>query len=189
MRPVKSLNILFFVVAVAACGHKAPDQPAKPAEPAEPVAKPAEPAPPATPPVAEKKEPEAAPAPPPAPHEDTFIKMSMDEKTKVMKTKVMPAMAKLFKDHDAKKFGKFDCKSCHGKGAGKGFKMPNPDLPKLDFAAMQAGKIDDKTKAMIEFMEKEVKPQMATILGLEQFDPAAPQLGGFGCLACHEMKK
>jgi mono/diheme cytochrome c family protein len=182
-------NLIIIVAVVAACGGKSnppapPPEPAKP-EPAPPVAeKPPEPEKPAEPVPAEK------PAPPKEPEPDAFIKLAKDEKIKIMKTKVQPAMAKAFKAVDGKAFAKFNCKTCHGKGAAdETFKMPNPDLPPLDFAAIQAGNLDAKAKKMLDFMEKKVKPDVAKILGLPEFDPAHPEAGGFGCLACHTMKK
>jgi hypothetical protein len=192
MRAVSFRNIVITVVFAAACGGKSnSDTGPKPApapapEPAAPVAdKQPEPAPPPAETPAEPAD--TKPAPPP---EDTFLKLAKDEKIKIMKTKVMPAMTKAFKAHDGKAFAKFNCKTCHGKGAADDtFKMPNPDLPPLDFAAIQAGKLDDKAKHMLEFMEKTVKPDMAKMLGLPEFDPAHQEKGGFGCLACHTMKK
>lgn len=192
---MKRFNLLTLVVLVAAaCGHKSPDTTAKPPEPVDKGSAAAPVTPDtgsgsATADTSKVEPPAVAPAPPPQPHEDTFIKLSNDEKTKIMKTKVMPAMAKLFKEHDPKKFAKFECKTCHGKSAGKGFKMPNPDLPKLDFTAMQEGKADKHTMEMAKWMAEVITPEMVKILELQQFDPQHPQLGGFGCLACHEMKK
>jgi len=185
---VKS-HILCSILVIAACGgKKSPDTTAKPAP--EPTTQAAPTTPEAAAPApAPAPEPAPAPAPPPTPHVDTFIKLSKEEKTKIMKEKVMPAMAKVFKAQDPKKFAKFDCKSCHGKGAGKDFKMPNPDLPKLDFEALKSGKADPKVMAMAKFMGMTVNPEMAKVLSLEEFDPAHAELGGFGCLACHEMKK
>ena len=127
---------------------------------------------------------------PPTPAEDTFIEKSKTEKLDFMKTKVMPAMAKAFKAQDASRFAKFSCKTCHGKGASdESYKMPNPDLPKLDFEAIHAHKLEPRVAAMAEFMEKTVEPNMVAILGLTKFQPDHPELGGFGCLACHQMKK
>jgi len=34
-------------------------------------------------------------------------------------------------------------------------------------------------------MEQKMKPHMAQILGMKEFDPQHPEAGGFGCLACH----
>ena len=123
----------------------------------------------------------------PKEEQDAFLKLSKDDKLKIMKQKVVPAMAKAFKGHDAKKFAKFNCKTCHGKGVDdKTFKMPNPDLPPLDFAALKAGKQEPK---MAKFMAEVVEPDMAKILDVPKFDPANPDKGGFGCLACHVQKK
>ena len=96
-----------------------------------------------------------------------------------------PAMTKDFKKYDAKRFAKFGCKTCHGKGGEKGgdFKMPNPDLPVLDFEAIKAGKQDPK---MAKWMGEVVKPEMAKLLGLEPWDEQHPT--GFGCNACHMIK-
>lgn len=114
-----------------------------------------------------------------------FDKLTHDEKVDFMKKKVMPTMKPLFVKFDGKKFGNFNCKTCHGKDADKRkFKMPNPSLPKLDFAALKAGKQAPK---MAEFMGKTVKPEMAKLLQQPEFTETNPK--GFGCLECHEQKK
>ena len=191
---MKTLASLVFVVLVACGGSKPPPTvtPAPGPGSAEPVAK----ADPTTSmdgsgsgttepakPVEEKKEPEPPPPPPP-PEPDAFLKLTKDEKTKIMKTKVMPAMTAAFKKQDAKAFAKFGCKTCHGKGAETDFKMPNPDLPALDFEAMKAGKQNPK---MAKFMMEHVSPEMAKILGVQGHDEQHPN--GFGCLTCHTMKQ
>ena len=119
-------------------------------------------------------------------HQMAFDKLSHDDKIKFMKTKVMPAMKTAFQEHDKEKFAKFNCKTCHGKGADKGgdFKMPNPDIAPLDFAALKAGKQKPK---MAEFMGKVVTPQMAGIFEVPVHSEKDPN--GFGCLECHTMKK
>jgi hypothetical protein len=102
-----------------------------------------------------------------------------------MKTKVLPAMSKAFKGFDKKEFGKFTCKSCHGKGVKDGtYEMPNPDLHKLDFAKLEAGKDHPKTA---EFMANIVVPEMAAILGMKPMSADNPN--GFGCLHCHTQKQ
>ena len=117
--------------------------------------------------------------------EDPFLAMTKEEKLKVMKTQVVPTMGKAFKEFDKKKFARFGCKTCHSKDsvADGSYKMPNPDLPKLDFKAIEKGK-DAK---IAEFMGTTVKPGMAKILGLPEFDDDHPK--GFGCLHCHTLKK
>ncbi len=141
---------------------------------------------PAKPPETKPEEAKQPPPPPPPPEPDAFMKLSHDEKMKIMQSKVLPAMTKAFKAYDAKHFAKFGCKTCHGKGADKGgdFKMPNPELPVLDFEALKAGKQDPK---MAKFMEDKVKPEMAKILGLEAWDEK--HMGGFGCHGCHTIKE
>jgi len=113
-----------------------------------------------------------------------FDKLSDEDKQDFMKKKVVPVMRTAFQKFNAKKFAKFSCKTCHGKDpkASK-YKMPNSELPKLDWAALKAGK-DAKIK---EFMDNTVKPEMARILHQPEYDDATGK--GFGCLECHEEKK
>jgi hypothetical protein len=114
-----------------------------------------------------------------------FSKLSKDDKVKFMKQKVMPTMKPLFQKFDAKNFASFTCKTCHGKDPqGTKYKMPSADLPKLDFDAIKAGKEDPK---VVEFMSKTVKPEMAKLLNQPEMTESQPK--GFGCLACHQMKK
>lgn len=114
-----------------------------------------------------------------------FDKLTHDEKMKFMKEKVVPAMKKAFQDFDAKKYADFGCKTCHGKDPKKTkYKMPNPELPALDFKALEEGKQKPK---VAEFMAKTVKPQMAKILEQPEMTKDNPK--GFGCLECHTQKK
>ncbi len=117
---------------------------------------------------------------------DRFDKLSKDDKIAFMKAKVMPPMKTAFQTFDKEKFAKFNCKTCHGKSADKGgdFKMPNPDIEPLDFAALKAGKQKPK---FAEFMAKIVTPQMAAIFEMPMHSEKAPN--GFGCLECHTQKK
>jgi hypothetical protein len=189
-----------FVLAcvLAACGGDKKDEaaaaPAKPPEPAPAPAKaPDKPAPPPAPTPAAgsgsatgsgSAAPAPAPMKPPEPAFD-FDKLSHEDKMKFMKEKVLPPMRTAFQEFDAKKFKNFTCKTCHGKDPVKSkYKMPNAALPKLDFAALKAGKQAPK---MAEFMVKTIKPQMAKILEQPEYTEANPK--GFGCLECHEVKK
>jgi hypothetical protein len=114
-----------------------------------------------------------------------FDKLTHEEKMDFMKKQVVPTMKPLFQDFDKKKYANFGCKTCHGKDPAKAkYKMPNPELPKLDFAALKAGKQAPK---VAEFMGKTVKPQMAKLLQQPEFTETNPK--GFGCLECHEQKK
>jgi hypothetical protein len=113
-----------------------------------------------------------------------FDKLSHDDKVKLMKQKVMPAMKAAFQKFDPKEFASFTCKTCHGKDPQKSkYEMPNADLPPLDFAKLKAGKQEPKTA---EFMSKVVAPEMAKILGEPEMTETQD---GFGCLDCHTQKK
>lgn len=117
-------------------------------------------------------------------HESGFDKLSAQGKRDFMKKKVVPPMRTAFQKFDPKKFKKFGCKTCHGKDPkGKKYKMPNDELPKLDWAALKKG----KDKKIHEFMEKFVRPEMAKILGEPEYSKDNPD--GFSCLGCHLEKK
>ncbi len=108
-----------------------------------------------------------------------FAKLDHDQQIQFMKEKVMPAMEPLFKQHDAKKYAEFGCKTCHGEGAEKGeLDMPNAKLPKLNFADMSKFKKED-----LEWMGKDIKPVMAKLLQETEYNEQNPK--GFGCLHCH----
>ncbi len=96
-------------------------------------------------------------------------------------------MGGLFHDFDPKTYAEPKCVLCHGSAAKSGnFKMPNPELPKLNVADGMKG--DQKRNPKIfEFMMKQVEPQMAALLGEPPYDPKTKQ--GFGCFDCHTMKK
>jgi hypothetical protein len=108
-----------------------------------------------------------------------FEKLDHDQQIQFMKEVVVPTMGPLFKNHDAQKYAEFGCKTCHGEGAEKGeFDMPNPNLPKLNFADMSKHKKED-----LDWMGKEIKPTMAKLLKEAEYSPENPK--GFGCLQCH----
>jgi hypothetical protein len=159
MRGMKYLPLICLLVA---CGSKSP-APAEP-EPAALVT--------STP-----KE----TAPPPLP-DKPFEELDQDQRAQFMKEKVVPAMEPIFKNHDPKKYAEFGCVTCHGEQAKQGhFDMPNPDLPKLDFANKTA--MAKFEKEDMEWMGKEVKPTMAKLLSKPEMGPDQPK--GFGCLHCH----
>jgi len=116
--------------------------------------------------------------------------MSHEQRADYMKKTVMPEMKTVFQTFDAKHYEKFNCKTCHGKDpkASK-FKMPNPELPKLDFAALKSGKVKPDVMKVAKFMGEEVTPKMAELMHMKKFDPAAPAPDQFGCLNCHVEKK
>src|SRR4051794_39313052 len=114
IRAMKSFVVL--VALIAACGSKSPSGPTTPTTTAAAGSA-------------------ASKAPPPPLPDLPFDKLDHAQKIQFMTEKVVPAMEPLFKAHDAKDFADFGCKTCHDpKAIAKDeFKMPNPELPKLDF--------------------------------------------------------
>ena len=111
-----------------------------------------------------------------------FDKLDHEQKIAFMKQNVMPAMKPLFQNHNPKDFAKFGCVTCHGEQAKDGhFDMPNPKLPKLNFADMSKFKKED-----VEWMGKEIEPTMGKILNLPLYSKENPT--GFGCLNCHTQE-
>lgn len=78
-------------------------------------------------PAAEEPAPPAAEEPAPPPEGMAFDDMSHEQRIAFMKETVVPTMKPLFQEYDAKRYGEFNCKTCHGAGAADGsFKMPTP---------------------------------------------------------------
>lgn len=133
-------------------------------------------------------EPAAAPTPDAlAPSADdagvAWAEMSQDQKIRVMKEKVMPAVAAVWTDSPNPE-ATVDCGTCHGARAQQGdFQMPNPDLPALNPADSFAAHQDDA--AWLEFMMSTLTPTMVNALDVEGYNPQTNE--GFGCFACHTM--
>lgn len=112
--------------------------------------------------------------------------MKKNQKAKFMEKVVVPKMQPLFVAFDAKKFENFSCETCHGGGAEDGtYEMPNPDIEALPTTPEGFGKLMQDKPEWLKFMGGQVKPEMAKLLGIEEFDPKAPKEGAFGCYACH----
>ena len=100
-----------------------------------------------------------------------------------MKTVVMPRMKEVFAPFEPPEFANMKCGACHGEGAKNGsFKMPNPKLPKLSYTDGFKKHMDKKPEAT-KFMMEKVVPEMASLLGMQPYDPATKK--GLGCGACH----
>lgn len=116
--------------------------------------------------------------------------MSKEQRGKFMAKVVMPKMKELFTTFDPKTFAEVNCKTCHGEGAvDKTFKMPNPDIAALPTTSEAFEALAKEKPEVVKFMATQVKPQMAALLGIEEFDPASPKEGTFGCYACHTTEK
>ena len=108
----------------------------------------------------------------------TWPELREDQRPDFMRFIVLPAMAETFEKFDPERFANFSCSTCHGSSAIDGvFEMPG-NIPALDFANLPDGPI-------VGFMQKEVVPGVAELLGLTPFNPATGE-GDIGCLTCHE---
>ena len=115
---------------------------------------------------------------------DTSIhwdKMDHGERKAYMKQVVMPKMRADFAAFDPKKFGDMKCTTCHGDAAkNDSYKMPNPQIFKLPRSKEGWAKADTN---FMKFMRFTVKPDMAALLGMKEFDMKTKT--GFGCGGCH----
>lgn len=174
--PLWSLAAVACVVAAAACGGGQPE----PVTPPTPSASASESA--AAPTTSASAAPSASVAVEPTGpvwKDD----MSNDAKVAYMKANVAPRMSKVFKDHDAKRYAAFGCKTCHGPDG----KEPKNFLPKLTMKGGNLTAFAEKPE-IAKFMHEAVVPEMAAALGQKPYDPATKT--GFGCSGCHaiEMK-
>jgi hypothetical protein len=197
MRTLLCLAALAAPVVVAACGggQAEPATPANPSASASEAAASAsaapnasasaEPAASAAPSAAASAAPTAPPGPP---GPGDWDKWSHEQKMAYMKSDVMPKAGQLFHDFDPKRYAEPKCALCHGAAlvADGSFKMPNPELPKLDVTPAGINKLKTAHAKVFEFMAKQVEPGMAKLIGEEPFDPKTKQ--GFGCLGCHTTK-
>jgi hypothetical protein len=171
---------LSFVVllAAASCGgsnHAAPP-------PAAPDA--------AAPPPAPAPAPTAPSEPVVGPPQVAWKDMTKQQRGKYMNAVVMPKMKEIFTAFDAKEFEKVTCATCHGAGAKDGsFHMPNPDILVLPGTPAEFEALAKQKPEWMKFMATKVKPEMAKLLGLPEFDPKNPQPGTFGCSSCHTSNK
>jgi hypothetical protein len=130
-------------------------------------------------PAATKQDPDPKQVAQPTLPDVAFSELDLDQRAEFMKQMIVPAMAPLFRAHNATKYAEFGCPTCHGEGATDGdFDMPNEKLPVLDFADMSKFKPAD-----IEWMKNKIKPAMAVLLREQEHTAEHPS--GFGCLNCH----
>jgi hypothetical protein len=150
---------------------------------------PATPASPAGPPPVAVSAPEATPgATLVGPPQVAWPAMTLEQRKAYMKTVVLPKAKELFVAFDPVRYAKFSCATCHGDSATDGtFKMPNPKLPKLPTKPEGFKQLMAEKPKVMEFMAKQVKPTMATLLGEPEWTPATKK--GFGCVECHTQQQ
>jgi len=119
-----------------------------------------------------------------APPEVGWAEMNKDQRIDYMKSVVLPRMKVAFTSFNPDRYSKMNCVTCHGDSAADGsFKMPNPRLPKLPTAPEGFKQLAEEKPAVMQFMKNEVKPKMATMLGVPEWNPDTKS--GFGCMECH----
>jgi mono/diheme cytochrome c family protein len=147
-------------------------------------------------PPAQSPEPATAPATDPeqptvrvvGPPEVAWADMTFEQRGDYMKEVVTPRMQELFAAHDAERFAKVNCMTCHGEGALEGkFDMPNPEIASLPGNPEGFQALMETDPAMMEFMATQVKPTMAELLDIPEYDFTTGE-GEFGCMACHAMQ-
>ena len=112
-----------------------------------------------------------------------------EQRGKYMATVVVPRMKEVFRAFDPKEFAEFGCKTCHGESAKeRGFEMPSPELAALPSTNEGWQELARDEPEYMKFMSQTVKPEMARLLGMKEYDPQNPQPGAFGCDRCHSIK-
>jgi hypothetical protein len=171
------LALVLGLAGAAACGPSAPE-PATPAASAAPADAPAASAAPAA-----SGASTAAPAATGAPATArlAFSTMSSQQKLEHMKAVVMPKMSKVFQEGDAKRYGDFGCKTCHGEKK----QDPHVVLPKLTLSGDGFKKLMAAKPEVTKFMAEKVTPAMVEAMGEKPYDPQTHK--GFGCGGCHTV--
>lgn len=129
--------------------------------------------------------PKAAPGPP----QLQWKSMTRAQRMKYMEKVVVPEMRPLFVAIDPKRFASFGCRTCHGPSFDDDtFDMPNRELLMLPDTPEEMIPIARDKGMWLEAMTKQIKPRMARLLGLQEYDPDHPQPDAFGCHGCHRVE-
>ena len=100
--------------------------------------------------------------------EDRWAKLSFEDRHSVMTFKVLPNIARTWRDFQHTEDPAMTCRTCHGQDAeAVSYRMPNPSLAKIDPAHPPAGPV-------AEFMKAKMVPEMSELV-------SAP----VGCNTCH----
>ena len=99
---------------------------------------------------------------------DTWTKLSFEERHSVMTFKVLPNMARTWRDFKHTEDPEMTCRTCHGQDAeAVSYRMPNPSLAKIDPA-------HPPVNATAEFMKTKMVPEVSELVGAD-----------VGCNTCH----
>ena len=100
---------------------------------------------------------------------------------------VLPNMARSFQTFRGSEAPDMTCRTCHGPDAeAVAYRMPH-GLPSLDPSRLPRRDARDPNLARtVRFMEDEVTPAMANLLGMPVVRPGEP--GGFSCFTCHPSR-
>ena len=126
---------------------------------------------------------------PPVVVDDSWAKSSWEDRHDLMTWTVLPSMAKRFQTFRGEPSPSLSCRTCHGADAEAVlYALPN-SLPALSRAHMPSrASPDPRTARMVAFMEDEVTPAVAEMLGLRVVSPTSNEVrvaGTFSCFTCH----
>lgn len=123
------------------------------------------------------------------PPEIAWKDMSRDQRMTYMEKVIVPTMKPVFQEFDKLRFAEFGCKTCHGVGVDDtSFEMPNNALLSLPATVEEMVPLVKEKGPWVEFMTRRIKPTMARLLDLREYDPASPQPDAFGCHGCHRVE-
>ena len=124
------------------------------------------------------------PLPPVGPNTMGWPTWTHAQKLAYMKQTVMPAERAIFARFEPVRFAEMTCETCHGAGARDGsYRMPNPDLPHIVGGKGGFLELIAKEPEVVRFMQQDVGPGTAKLLGYQEFDMAKHV--GFSCYQCH----
>lgn len=121
--------------------------------------------------------------------DDGWASSTWEDRHDLMTWTVLPSMAKRFQTFRGEPSPSLTCRTCHGADAEVvRYALPN-SLPALSRAHMPSrASTDPRTARMVAFMEDEVTPTVAKMLGLRVVSPTSNEAraaGAFSCFTCH----